>query len=386
MKSILYIVLFIFCTGCNRGQKPNKIFSFSDTNIGIKITDTSRNTANQIDYKQREVIQFTAKQLEAYLDSIGNCSTQKWIEKVSFYSDSIFYNQQKLYQSVSKNDFKKLIRACRIGISDPDFKKFKPDYRTGKLDINTAKKIFKYTKFREEDFYRRDTIFINFIPFDSQKFNFNEFAIYIGNPFYNQECDLYFFKSKKIIAKHTVNHRYGLELKHYSESDGKTIIYYKENYCSGSGIWWFNYYFYKYSDTKLIPILNEIGNGNIQLYMGLRIQWIQSFIQNTNPLTIKMVYYQDLCDSNDKHYRIIDDSTIIKYHWEKSSNTLVGDYGNSKMNKQQILTYYVSQDNEILFINSYSKILKEWLSKSNSKKREVVLNYLNNVKNGYGGY
>jgi hypothetical protein len=385
MKSVLYIFLIIFCIGCNKGQKTNSNPTNLDTII-VKKSDTLTVKTKPVVGKRIKLIQFTDKQLEAFLDSIGNKSTKIWIEKVSFYSDSIFKNRQQLDQAIDKSDFNKLKKACKNGINDPEFKEFKPAYRIGKLDLVTAKRIFKYTQIEDEYYYRKDTLYINFIPFDSNKFDFNEFAIYLGNPYNTEECDLYFFKSNKIISKHHIYHRYGLEIKHYIDTDGKTVIYYKENYESGSGIWWFNYYFYKYFDNKLIPILNQLENTNLQYSWGFRVLWFESIIQNTNPLTIKMVYYQKLSDTSGVHIKIIDDSTYVQYYWDEKSKTLIGDYQKSKLSKQQILAYYITVDNEIIFINSYYKTLKACLNKKNIKKREVTLHYLNLVKNYYSNY
>jgi hypothetical protein len=218
-----------------------------------------------------------------------------------------------------------------------------------------------------------------FVSFDKNKKEFKEFAVCLGYADAGWSCEMYFFSGNKIVAKHNINHRYGLELEHYKDIDGKTVVYYKENYQSGTGIWWFNFYFYKYYNNKLIPILNELENGNLQFPWSTRVLWLESTIQKTNPLTLKMVYYQAFSDSAESP-KYINDSTFVQYSWDDKTKKLVGNYDKSKISKAQILTYYL-EDNELLFINAYNELLKNNLQ--DKRFRQSTFNYLNEVKNHY---
>ena len=42
---------------------------------------------------------------------------------------------------------------------------------------------------------------------------------------------------------------------------------------------------------------------------------------------------------------------FVQYAWNEQIKTLQGQYQNSKINKPQILSYYL-QDNELLFVNA----------------------------------
>ncbi len=139
-------------------------------------------------------------------------------------------------------------------------------------------------------------------------------------------------------------------------------------------------YFYKYFDDKLIPVLNELENGNQQFVWGPRAFWFKTKIVKTTPLTLKMVYYQEFYDSTGNAYKIINDSTFVKYLWDEKSKTLVGNYSKTKINKPQILSYYLG-NNEIQFVNAYYKTLKASLL--NKKKKKYTLDYLNQVKNHF---
>lgn len=354
LKTITYIIVLLTFFSCNNGQTSREEKQRADSTTVISKVD-----------EDKKQIKYSDKQLESFLDSIGKLSTQPLIDKVAFYPDSIFKNHLQLSKTISPPDFDKLRKAI-------NFKE---------ISIETAKKIFGDIQI-DSTFIEKGTIPLTLYSFDKLKKELYEFAICLGYPEVSSGCDLYFFKSNKIISKHSIYHRYGLELEHYRDSDGKTVIYYKENYESGSGIWWFNFYFYKYYDNELIPVLNELENGNLQSPWGVRVLWLESFIQKTNPLTIKMVYFQQFPDTTNPDIRpkIIDDSTIVTYNWDEKSKTFNGNYEKSKISKAQIYSYYLA-DNEILFINSYYKTLKSSLL--DKDKRQLTLNYLNVIKNYY---
>jgi hypothetical protein len=317
--------------------------------------------------------QYSSQQLEFFLDSVGHLPTQPLADKVAFGADSVFRSQRQMDTLVSASDMEILKRAVR----------------KGGMPVAMAKQIFNdalIDSCRDDESVQQGLIPLTFYSFDKSKDDHNEYAICIGNPEHCRYACLYFFKMNKIIARKNAYNRYGLELKHYKDSDGKTIIYHIEEFDDGSGIWWNNYFFYKYDGTKLISILNELRNGNMQGFLGLRVLWLESTIQKTNPLTIKMVYYGNFYDMNEDgccHFgpRVIDDSTTVEYHWDEHSKTLQGQYSKSKISKAQILSYYL-WDNDLLFMNAYYPTLKAALR--DTAKRKLALEYLNKVKNVYG--
>lgn len=352
MKNIYYILTLFILTNCGNEQGRYE-------NIELTTTET--------DNKE---IPYTEQQLESFLDSIGSLSPSLWADNVSFVADSTFKNQLQINKVITQADFAKLKQAV----------KEEEIFRT--IDIKTAKNIFGEIQI-DSSFLEVNNIPVAYFSFDKKKYTFNEFAICLGSTEageYGSSCVLYFFKNNKIIAKHNIYHRYGLELKDYKDSDGKTVIYYKQNFGSGTGIWQFNYYFYKFYDDKLIPILNELENGNLNGWGNRRSFWLEAFVTNTTPLTLKMVYHQELYDTTDSNPRIIDDSTFVQYTWDEKTRTLTGNYEKSKINKFQTLTYYLA-DNELLFINTYYPTLKDCLK--DKTKRNTVLSYLNGIKNYY---
>ena len=358
MKIIFYISILLFLTCCGSAQK-NNIPGNSD--------GTENNTTTDAE-NEKPQIQYTDQQLERYLDSIGGLPPSKLADNVSFFADSTFKNQLQMDRNLSESDFEKLKKIIN---EKEEIERI--------IDLKTAKRIFGEIAV-DSSYLVSGRIPVTLISFDKNQNDLNEFAICLGNPNSGWNCKLYFFKRNRIIAKHLIEHHYGLEIKHYKDTDNKTIIYYEENFGTGTGIWQFNYFFYKYDGNKLIPILNELQNGNLQTGWGPRIYWLETSIVKTNPLTLKMVYYQELYDKKGNAHRIIDDSTFVQYAWDENAKVLAGDYRNSKINKQQILTYFVA-DNEILFINTYYKTLKSSLKVK--KKRQLTLLYLNKIKNYY---
>jgi len=327
----------------------------------VKNTASERDNSDSTEIQIPE-IKYSDQKLESFLDSVGNLSPNPWMEKVSFFSDSIFRSGKSLNDSLTPEDFKELKAACKSKQIDQKFaRKILPD-----LVLDSA-------------FLKLEKIPLTLISFDQHDSDFKEFAVCAGNPELTGSTELYFFQSNKIISKHSNYNRYGLSIDHFKDSDGKTIIYYIENYESGSGIWWNNYYFYKYYGHQLIPVLNEIQNANLQPGWSIRVLNLESSILKTNPLTMKVVYSQELPDTANNLHLIVSDSTIIRYQWNEPSKTLEGDFANSKLSNAQKLTFYL-QDNELLFINSFHSSLRNMLNDS-LVIRNATLDYLNKVKN-----
>jgi hypothetical protein len=304
-------------------------------------------------------VSYTDRELENFLDSVSRLSPDSLAERVSSFSDSLFNSQEKLNISLTERDFSLLKEGCKAS----------------SLDVNTANRIFGGFRM-DSSLYIDGRLPITFFSFEDQKDNFNEFAVSMGYPDAGWDCDLFFFKQNKIISRHRVHHRYGLDLHHYKDRDGRTVVYYKENFQSGSGIWWFNFFFYKYDNGSLLPVLNEIENANLQAPWGVRVLWLETSVVSTNPLKLKMVYNQALFDSL-MSPPLVDDSTFVEYTWNEKMKRLEGNYNNSRITKAQILSYYL-QDNEVLFMNAYHDVLKSNLK--DRTMRPYILSYLNKVK------
>jgi hypothetical protein len=341
----------------------------------LKLSNTSI-ADTDIDHENH--IRYSDKRLEDFLDSVGTLSAQSLADTVAFGADSVFKNQTSLDTTLSSKDFEIIKRAIHKGY----------------ISVKTARRIFHNPDISYDCnvksimlTYKKGLIPVVYYPFDKDTTQFNEFAVCIGDPGHCITAALYFFKGNRLIALHEGYNRFAPDLEHYKDSDGKTVVYYGKSFESGSGIWWNNYFFYKYEGNKLIPILNELQNGNRQnFFWGPRVMWLESTVQKTNPLTIKMVYYQYLpntasfsdISNYDNDPKIVDDSTLVQYAWNEKTKTLQGDYGKSKITKPQILSYYL-EDNELLFINSYYKTLK--LALRDTTKRKATLIYLNIIKN-----
>jgi len=322
--------------------------------------------------KSTNPIHYSDRELEAFLDSIGKLPTQPLVDKVAFYADSVFLNQLPTSKTLSPEQFDLVQQAARTSV----------------ISISSAQRIFPDVAIdsicnasRIDLTYQKGLVPVVYYPFNRE--GFDEFALCIGDPEHCPNAVLYFFKGNKIIAKHDGYSRFfGLDLKHYKDSDGRTVVYYVHEFTEGSGVWWNNYFFYKYDGDTLLPILNELQNGNLQSPWGFRIFWLESTIQKENPLTIKMVYYVQLPDTTkpDLGSRIIDDSTLVRYETSEPTKKLVARYQNSKITGSQVLSYYV-EDNDLLFINSYYKTLKKALRDTGQKR--ATLNFLNEEKNYY---
>jgi len=372
VKNIFCLFLLLTMLSCTRKPKHDV----------KKIPLQKPASASTADTGKEKVFRYTDQQLESYLDSVGQLSTKPLADKVAFGADSVFKDQTALDSVISLKDLTILKHAIHKGV----------------IAVKTARRIFGNNHISydctEKSIlltYKKGLIPVVYYSFDKDTNEFNEYAICVGDPGHCVEAALYFFKGNRLIALHDGYNRNAPDLEHYKDADGKTVVYYGKEFDNGSGIWWFNFFFYKYDGNKVIPVLDELQNGNRQnFFWGPRVMWLESTVVKTNPLTIKMVYYQYLTEATpyyhasdrDSDAKIIDDSTFVQYTWNEQTKTLQGQYQNSRINKPQILSYYL-QDNELLFMNAYYKTLK--LALLDKKKRKAVLNYLNEIKNHYNG-
>ena len=370
MRHIFYTLMLCVLVGCTHQSKP----------VVKKVHPPKTVDTSSADADDEKKIHYSDQQLESFLDSVGKLPTQRLADKVAFGADSVFKDQMALDTMISSKDFEIIKRAAHKGV----------------MHVKTATRIFGNKHISYDCTtksvllnYKKGFIPVVYYPFDKDTTQFNEYAVCIGDPGHCLSAALYFFKGNRIIALHDGYNRFAPDLEHYKDADGKTVIYYGKGFDSGSGIWWNNFFFYKYDGNKLIPILDELQNGNRQnFFWGPRVMWLESTVIKTDPLTIKMVYYQYLSSTNpyyksdnrDADPKIIDDSTSVQYTWNEQAKTLDGQYKSSKISKPQILSYYL-QDNELLFVNAYYKTLKHALL--NKTKRKAVLNYLNEIKNHY---
>ena len=294
---------------------------------------------------------YTEKQLESFLDSVGRLPIEPMVKEARHYSDSVFYGIQPLAISWSEEDFSRLLaEAKKGGVSESLAQKYHLNYQKemlheGKLPV---------------------LLFIFNLPK-------GEFALSFG-PGASWGAEVYFFQNSRCLAKQHIEHRYGLEIEHYVDEAGKTVIYYKENFASGTGIWWFDYYFYQYENGKLLPVLSELQNGNLSMIPAYRSKWLESTIVDTNPLTLKMVYYL----SGENGAYIINDSTNVQYRWDAKTEMLKGNYEQSKLSQNQILAYNLGTGNDLFFIRAHYEELKKLLK--DKRKRKLVLYFLNEAK------
>lgn len=359
MKQLFITLIILTLTSCGEKSKS----------ISKKANDKINKQTYSLETKPP--VQYSDKQLETFLDSIGHLNVQSLINKATFYADSVFEHQQQLKHDTT--------------ISDKDIATIKHAIIKGFISVYIAKRIFNNSKIdancTEKSVsltYKNGFTPIEYYSFSEKKFD--EYGICIGDPDHCPNACLYFFKGNKVIAMHIFYTRFDTGIYHFKDSDGKTIVYYGFMFAEGSNEWWFNNFYYKYDGDKLIPVLNQLESGNVSYQMVARSLWFTSEVKKTDPLTIKMVYHDQFPDTTLNNFgpKIIDDSTVVKYRWEGQSKTLRGEYGKSGITQSQILSYYLPGNN-ILFINSHYRMLK--IDLFDKTKRKRILNYLNKVKN-----
>jgi hypothetical protein len=308
-------------------------------------------------------IQYSHSDLLEFLDSLGRSDCYQLQLGLVKYADSVFLNRSTINRTLSISDFEKLKKAIKLG----------------KLDLETGKEIFNFPV--DSNFVENNSIEITYVPFDKSKDKFGKFAIVIGSLLGSWENDIYFFDGVTLLSRHHNYHKNGSDISWFVDTDGRTIIYYLENFGGGSGIWQYNYFFYKYSDGQLIPALNILQNGNIHLSSAdFRQFWFETFVVKTVPLKLKFVFNYDLSDGHNDWIEVKKDSTEVSFSWDKKSNSYIGAF-NDKINLSQIHSYCIDGDVDVYNICVDNKYLRSIISGKDSVKSKAVFMYLNKVKN-----
>jgi hypothetical protein len=342
MRNVCLLVLSIVLLACHPQSEQSLVASDSDTSSSY-------------------FIQYSEKDLWTFLDSVGNADLTPGVQSLRNTVDSVLEHPVRLHKILRKLDYEKL----------------KTQLKEEAIDLELALRIFPLLEFDssfliQEEKYKLPVMYI---PFQNGA---DEFAVAIGHDGVGRN-DVYFFKGNKILAKHNIYHRYGLDLKFLRDEAQQLIVYYKVNYGSGTGIWWHQYNFYRYEKEQLRPVLTEIQNINLQFPWSIRAYWIQASVVNERPLKIKFVYNNQFYDTL-ALYDFIDDSTIVTYYTNTTTGMYEADFTNSSLNPQKLLSYFHA-DNELLFIQAHYGQFKEQLTTGTTAMKQAILDYLNEVKN-----
>ncbi|MDB5147061.1 MAG: hypothetical protein JWQ57_1081 [Mucilaginibacter sp.] len=322
--------------------------------------------------KSYKEIKYSDQQLIAFFDSVGKLPIQPLADKVAFEADSVFRNfMEPMNRQLSITDFallKQAIKAKRINahMAKQIFGEFTADSNCNMKGLL--------------DSVKKGYVYLRVYPFFRNNNRYDEFAVGVADGAHCPGAMIYYFRGRKIIAKQEFS-RDTTEPEYFTNVDGENIVYTVYEFTHGSGVSWLNYFFYKYDGDKLIPVLNELANGNAQLSWIGRVLWLDATVKRTNPLTIKMVYYNHFVNEDRTGWGpvVINDSTIVSYKWDEKSKTLIGQYEKTKINKAQILSYYLDNNSDLLFMNVLQKPLRKALK--NKENRPLLLRYLRNVKN-----
>jgi hypothetical protein len=357
ISNLICFMLFLGVLGCRNATKPaNK---------------QPLKKAARVKAKSYKEIQYTEGQLIAFFDSVGKLPVQPLAAKAAFYADSIF---------------KTFTKPVNRQLSTADFKSLKQAITAKRISVNAAKRIFGEFTVDSNcnsnglfDSVKRGYVYLQAYHFIRNKNKFDEFAVGVADRGHCPGAMIYYFRGNKIIAKQDGYSRFESEPEYFTNVDGENIVYRQYEFAEGSGVGWFNYFFYKYDGDKLIPVLNELANGNAQGSWIGRVIWLDATVKRTNPLTLKMVYYNQFIGEDRTIWgpMVINDSAMVGYKWDEKSKVFIGQYEKSKISKAQILSYYLD-DNDLLFINSFHDPLKKALY--DKENRKLILRYLTNVK------
>lgn len=265
-----------------------------------------------------------------------------------------------------------IVKTPDVLLSDADIEQLKKAVASKKMDRKLATRLFKATKLLD-DMLDQDMFGFEFYPFDDTPDAFNEFAISVG-ALGEPGNDVYFFKDKKLIAVHSVYHKYGLELAHYKDETGHTVIYYKENMLSGTAMSANEYCFFRY---EVMGNLRAIGRFTADAfidpgYTGARIRELEVTVAKTQPLTLKMIFEISLTDKEGIPPLLKDSVLVYCPHVEKLGYP-EPNYKKAGVTRAQLASY-APESSGILFLAAYHDLLRQKLA--DPVQRPIILRYL----------
>ncbi len=304
-----------------------------------------------------ESSKFSIEEANQFLDSLHKVNPERWSTAAQLMPDSVFKSQQSL----------------DVTLTTAEFETIQKEAKDGKLNLKLFNKFSVNDKLKKEQI-SDGSVWVKIYPFK----NPDQFALEVYT--LGWECDVYFFDRNKVVAKHHIYHRYGLEIESFTNESNETVIYYKQNFTSGTGVWWWDYNFFKYTDHQLIPVLNVLQNANLANPNQYRMLWLETSIAKTAPLTLKMVYHTEIPQARGYESDTIEnDSTLVEYHWNSANRTYEADFSKSKLSQNKIRSYYL-QENELLFVHTHYEIFKKLVNGKDEQKRDAALKYLEEVK------
>lgn len=322
-----------------------KIDSISNDTLVANVYDAEDSIA------RIRIASYSEKQLLSFLDSISNLDFDSLGLDAAFHIDSTFRSRP---------------RSKRL-LTDVEFSLLQQGASSGKIPIKLANSLF--TNQIDSIAIIGDSVLVQFYQFRDQKFQ--EFAVVLGEPLSGWSNHVYFFRRNKLLSFHPNFHRSNFNLRHFQDLDGRTVFYYIENFGSGTGVWQHQYFFYKYFEDEISPVLNLIENSNFSWATGYRDLWFETKILRVQPLEVKFVYHTSVPDSAYSEFvRIIEDSVTVRFAFDGSTRQFKGRFPD-KFSAQQMESYFLNSD-QSYFIHTHAQMLRRIATTSDRRKRAVL--------------
>jgi hypothetical protein len=295
------------------------------------------------------------------LDSLANALPNDRPRPIENRSDSIFKHQQKAYLELSSIEFAELKASLKDQRIPARFHNmFFPS-------IDTSGMTFEQGRF----------IPITFHSFGGD--SFEHFAIQ-ATPVSSYEALVCFFKGPKMIARHAIINRFGIEFFHFLDEKQRMTLGYEQHFAWGTGLWSTHWHLFKYKEEGLQPVLNEICDNNRScLEAGcLRAFRLKTKVQSTRPLILAFQYWVELpFGSKHSPLRIVDQKSLISYTWDEQKWRYIPQFDQTGFNLMQ-KTAFALEVGEKEFINAYQNELKAMLVQG-GQQGKAIKRYLESI-------
>lgn len=197
------------------------------------------------------------------------------------------------------------------------------------------------------------------------------YGVYQGLPTMSFENDFFLIWKSRAANNYTVAgpisnfHRYGPSLNSFINENGELIIYFVENFGSGSGVWQFHYFFYKLSVGEIKPVLNWLQRSTFS-WPHIRGFNFEIDILSYSPLIIRNNYSNylkghpgDRLNCTVSEVQILDESILVEFYWDESKD----EYRelNSEISVQNYnKAYYLGIDADLQLIQTRQSFFEQF--------------------------
>jgi hypothetical protein len=284
----------------------------------------------------------------AALDTMKAKNPYQWIAEVWNKEDSIFMEMQRPNRYLNRRDFT-LLQNAVTGLTIParELRAILPEWKAPDS--------------------LKGSVPVKCYAFDPP---FNQYALVFGSTL-GWSHQVFFFTGNQLVGVKEIFHKNGLEIRHFKNPQRETVVYIAQCIESGTGIWQYNWFFFKYQSGQIVPVLNVLKESNKFLPGESRSFAYESKFVAPSPFTLTADYEVLLPDLQSSPVRLRKMTENHAYTYSRENGELTRNKAAAALSAAQMTALHVYAREE-LFIHAFATHLKTALMEGNLRQKQAV--------------